>query len=199
MYEGGENRLGQKRASELRELELQASQQNTHPRFHQKGQVLGRPQGEVPASSPLPPPPLLTEMLRMSGWMGHLQGDRQISWWVLWVCLTVPLSRCEPVTVSVSVHYAKGVLRGQSTLSSRTHSLRLLETLVPSFCRLAACCTLSVEMEQLPRAAEGKGILCKSPCFPLCHMSWLLLRACVRVLELEEGGRNLGVRGFCVS
>lgn len=146
-----------------------SSQQNTHPKFHQKCWGLGSPQA-------LPPHVLLPGSLKC--WYartgsGPLEGDRQVSWWVLWVCpcdcvlLTVNLS----LSVSVSVHYVKSVLRGQNTLSSGAHSLPLLETLRPSSCRLAECRTLSVEMEQLPGALEGEGILCRSPCLTLRHMS----------------------------
>lgn len=51
------------------------------PNLHQQGQGLGRPWGDV-LCFPVPPPPLLTDMLCVSGlqWVHKRVADK-VSWW----------------------------------------------------------------------------------------------------------------------
>lgn len=65
--------------------------------------------------------------------------------------------------LSVSVHCAQIVLRSPRPPLLGRRSQPSLEVLVPAPCRLAASCPPSLETQNLPGAAEGERISCRSP------------------------------------
>lgn len=119
--------------------------------------------------------------------------------WLLMVCfhlsigLTAPSETCMILSVSVSVPCVQIVLRGPTASFSRGRSQPFLETLVPSFRRLAESCPLSLDTQNLPRAVERGRCSCRSPFLPLHRATSCVCRLSPQRQEQQHLGGLIGI------